>query len=104
MNLNAIGSSIFYHILTIMAMQAGQGKKSLHSILIRLWQSWALSMVVLKVFDFSKIQMFSWGQEAARIKAQAALGAAMGSKLTINASDLVSDDALNETFNDTTSG
>jgi hypothetical protein len=73
--LNALASSVFYHVLTIMAIRAGQGTKSLHSVLIRLWQSWVLSMNVLKVFDFSKIKMFSWGVEAAQMKAQTAAAA-----------------------------
>lgn len=78
--LNAISSCFFFHILTVMAIRAGQGTKSLHSVLIRLWQSWILSMNVLRVFDFSKIKMFSWGLEAARMASQS--GGASGAVAT----------------------
>jgi hypothetical protein len=93
---NAICSCFFYHILTIMAIRAGQGTKSLHSVLIRLWQSWVLSMNVLRVFDFSKIKMFSWGLEAAQMASQSLTGgAATGSaeNSTTNSSNATTDAA-----------
>eukprot|EP00929_Paragymnodinium_shiwhaense_P118211 TRINITY_DN9006_c1_g1_i1.p1 TRINITY_DN9006_c1_g1~~TRINITY_DN9006_c1_g1_i1.p1 ORF type:complete len:2351 (+),score=420.17 TRINITY_DN9006_c1_g1_i1:492-7055(+) len=66
LNLAIIGHSLVAHVQTAMAILASQGAKSLHSALFRLLQSWLLSMLVLKQFDFSRVEMFSWGNEAMR--------------------------------------
>jgi hypothetical protein len=86
-NCNAIASSLFYHILTIMAIRAGQGTKSLHSVLIRMWQSWVLSMTVLSIINFNEIQMFSWGLEAAQMAAQAGKAQLAGDEDTGNSTN-----------------
>eukprot|EP00929_Paragymnodinium_shiwhaense_P084375 TRINITY_DN45103_c0_g1_i1.p1 TRINITY_DN45103_c0_g1~~TRINITY_DN45103_c0_g1_i1.p1 ORF type:complete len:1512 (+),score=373.65 TRINITY_DN45103_c0_g1_i1:296-4831(+) len=72
LQLAIIWISLMGHVQTAMAILASEGAKSLHSALIRLLQNWMLSMSVLKQFDFSKVEMFSWGQE--QMQAEAAAG------------------------------
>lgn len=95
-NFNAILSSFFYHVLTMMAIKAAGGSRSLHSTLIRMGQSWALSMSVLRVFDFSNIEMFSWGAEAKRLASVGGQSAA-GSNTTNGTAAVAADEEAVDT-------
>eukprot|EP00929_Paragymnodinium_shiwhaense_P078033 TRINITY_DN40357_c0_g1_i1.p1 TRINITY_DN40357_c0_g1~~TRINITY_DN40357_c0_g1_i1.p1 ORF type:complete len:2198 (-),score=442.54 TRINITY_DN40357_c0_g1_i1:83-6196(-) len=68
LNMGIITLSLFAHVQTVMAILASEGEKSLHSALFRLLQNWMLSMSVLKMYDFSKVEMFSWGQEQVELE------------------------------------
>lgn len=66
---SALLSAFVYHGLTYMALRASHGTLSMHSTLLRLWQSWAVSMSVLRTLDFTQIEMFSWNAQAEQMKA-----------------------------------
>jgi len=68
LSLSAIGQSSVFHGLSFMAVKSAQGSKGLHSPLLRLWQSWVLSMTPLKIYDVGDVKMFSWGIRGARFE------------------------------------
>ena len=52
---SALSSAIGFHVLTIMAVDAGVDTRSLHSAIMRVWQSWTIAHGVLGQFDLNDI-------------------------------------------------
>eukprot|EP00929_Paragymnodinium_shiwhaense_P018853 TRINITY_DN13042_c0_g3_i1.p1 TRINITY_DN13042_c0_g3~~TRINITY_DN13042_c0_g3_i1.p1 ORF type:complete len:858 (-),score=93.15 TRINITY_DN13042_c0_g3_i1:85-2658(-) len=64
LNAHIILHSLMAHVQTVMAIIASQGAKTLHTALFRLLQTWLLSVTVITQYNYSQVEMFSWGNEA----------------------------------------